>query len=1562
MAQQRVNPVEENVVTDNITSIDKENNIRGDMNLGAVTPPVEEDSTVDMQMAQVVPPNIVKPEEEKVVPVRDEERVVEEIAEEVDTGPVDATFERTGIRTEDDYNILRPLETKEQKAVRIEEKAKERAVKAGEARADSLLAREFRDNVTTEPIMDEEGRVLGYQVYLEDVDGELLDAITYSLQDYSEKEITNMVDKAKERVNRLDLTDLKSAPGQNATVTRRATEGILRSAITSPVGYAIARGVMSANPARLGIGATAIAWNILDPFGTGSLDLPEVEGMISGVEKGEIALKEFYNDLTNGAVGEIAGDGKGGIDPMTIETISGLLDRKSQLPWALRVMNMLAAEVPLVVGYRTGVLRNKKFINELTNQALAIGRVVKRNNLAKAVDKNGNRLYTPKRIDEIMGGNKNNYNSKKEKHMPGFEANADDVSRRLGLWLKKKNVKDFKGKTWFQKLEMFKRDQIFQFSQNAAEANKNLFGGEAIFYTTSIGLDTLVGDGFGIGTFSNTAVALTSDIFSNKVSRAAVGSVRGVNSLLAGTVDRITMSYTQRTDDQAWRAASARLSDGSQGGFENIAQERARQYAREEGLPADDYTELHLADARKDIMDDFRGGTQMFGDIAKWLNGKSSLEDLNLSEAQKTGALKFMENFKQLSPDSQERLISQMDRAQTVYTSLEKMGLKDPDKGFGLIFGLNTLRAIEPDILQQGLQAANLFERKAKGKFFHQIELEEFYLKKNAYAVALEEYLKEVLVGVNKNFKTTKGTAEFIQNDLKDHIDEVKEMISTIKIEQAGATEVMGDMIEFTLAEANGLVNNSPMAQANVKEYLRIIKIQNPDLALSMQTKIEKAYRRTTANLSKGIDQARDIRSRREATGRSIGARLQNQQAILQNKKDTAYDIAKDELKDFEPVDGTDLFFDMRKALDEEPVSEGVRQAGIGGIINPINEIWGEVAENFFKKLQGDAGLETKQSLDKVLREQLRNTQEIGTDEINDLMSNPVKLMSYIIENKLPVGGEIPKFLLSATDLKNVQQGLKQYVRKNQAGDSTANYQSIKADNVLAKVNEQVEASGLNTDAYAEADEIATRFWEFKSTNIYQKTLGTRQRYFNLEDKWEYGNSIERWGDIILDNPKNTSQVYREVKRMFVGDPEGLKLFIKDLNKQALTLITDDISKIGADDLGLFKDVKVKGGKGERLVKRDAEVEGSGLKPEELKNITKEKLALIRLMEKNSDGMFNFEEAYNFNRKYQQWIKADTDALIKMKELDALRKVGNDQFKSMHSEAWKQMSKDLDGELKMFEEFRDNPQKILDSLQSGNLSNFKNQYLALYKSRGLSSRAAEKKFNKAVHGLFVDGFVSSFVMPTGQLKVTGDNIVGKTGGQFETVGELSGQSTLQFLDKNEKMIKEFLPEVNVKAFREIAEAISLKEAGKFVNPAGVQDITKGLPALTVGSYVSRLYAVSSGRTSLKYVGAEAMVVQMKRQEIAVIATLMMSPGASQRIAELIRSGKAISTDLMASEASWLPKFIGQVDAMHEMMFGDEEPQGKEGSVMEEPLSQASIPSMLPQQTAMLDTMQQTLGG
>ena len=78
----------------------------------------------------------------------------------------------------------------------------------------------------------------------------------------------------------------------------------------------------------------------------------------------------------------------------------------------------------------------------------------------------------------------------------------------------------------------------------------------------------------------------------------------------------------------------------------------------------------------------------------------------------------------------------------------------------------------------------------------------------------------------------------------------------------------------------------------------------------------------------------------------------------------------------------------------------------------------------------------------------------------------------------------------------------------------------------------------------------------------------------------------------------------------------------------------------------------------------------------------------------------------------------------------------------------------------------------------------------------------------------------------------------------------------------------------------------------------------------------------------------------------------------QFVDELIKSGKPLSTQLISSEASWLPKFIGEVDAMHEMMFGDEE-----GSdVMQVPQGQARIESILPQQTAMLNTMQQTLGG
>ena len=123
MVQQ--NPVEQNIVTDNITSINKTNDMRSGMNLDPVAPAV--DSDVEMQMAQVVPPKIEEKKEE-VTPVREEgddvidkvlseeftEPVVEreEVdTEQIDLEGVDPAFERTGIRTGETTDILRPTET-----------------------------------------------------------------------------------------------------------------------------------------------------------------------------------------------------------------------------------------------------------------------------------------------------------------------------------------------------------------------------------------------------------------------------------------------------------------------------------------------------------------------------------------------------------------------------------------------------------------------------------------------------------------------------------------------------------------------------------------------------------------------------------------------------------------------------------------------------------------------------------------------------------------------------------------------------------------------------------------------------------------------------------------------------------------------------------------------------------------------------------------------------------------------------------------------------------------------------------------------------------------------------------------------------------------------------------------------------------------------------------------------------------------------------------------------------------------------------------------------------------
>jgi hypothetical protein len=204
-------------------------------------------------------------------------------------------------------------------------------------------------------------------------------------------------------------------------------------------------------------------------------------------------------------------------------------------------------------------------------------------------------------------------------------------------------------------------------------------------------------------------------------------------------------------------------------------------------------------------------------------------------------------------------------------------------------------------------------------------------------------------------------------------------------------------------------------------------------------------------------------------------------------------------------------------------------------------------------------------------------------------------------------------------------------------------------------------------------------------------------------------------------------------------------------------------------------------------------------------------------------------------------------------------------------------------------------------MQSGKLKNMRENFV----TAGMKGEA----FDRQVHVLFVEGFTNQFVTRTGQTAIKK--------GKVKNITTLSGQEVMDFLDKNADVIEEFIPDMNIDALKTIADFTALREAGDVIEREGIESVTAGLTKLTVGSYVSRLYAVASHRTSLRYVGAEALVVQMKRDEVSVLAALMMNPKAAERIAEIVKSGKPMSHNIQSSEAAWLPDFIGQFQAISE---------------------------------------------
>lgn len=180
-------------------------------------------------------------------------------------------------------------------------------------------------------------------------------------------------------------------------------------------------------------------------------------------------------------------------------------------------------------------------------------------------------------------------------------------------------------------------------------------------------------------------------------------------------------------------------------------------------------------------------------------------------------------------------------------------------------------------------------------------------------------------------------------------------------------------------------------------------------------------------------------------------------------------------------------------------------------------------------------------------------------------------------------------------------------------------------------------------------------------------------------------------------------------------------------------------------------------------------------------------------------------------------------------------------------------------------------------------------------------KLTEKEFDAAMSKIIAAGIRRATT--TQVKKASNINIgVGRIGleGQTETVTDSVALNRI--LSENEEALS---PYINVKAMKIISSMGMILDPTAVsggINIAGSQGLAKFTPA----SWISRFYAAQSGRTSYRYIGAEALVAALLRNRHSVTLALLENKGAQEAIAEMLITGRVPHHMISHSTYAWLP--------------------------------------------------------
>ena len=135
---------------------------------------------------------------------------------------------------------------------------------------------------------------------------------------------------------------------------------------------------------------------------------------------------------------------------------------------------------------------------------------------------------------------------------------------------------------------------------------------------------------------------------------------------------------------------------------------------------------------------------------------------------------------------------------------------------------------------------------------------------------------------------------------------------------------------------------------------------------------------------------------------------------------------------------------------------------------------------------------------------------------------------------------------------------------------------------------------------------------------------------------------------------------------------------------------------------------------------------------------------------------------------------------------------------------------------------------------------------------------------------------------------------------------VSGAKLLRNLDENADTLKELLGEEHFRNMRVVGRVLEVIQ--RVPISADSPEVLKA-SKMTIGGMTSRLYAVFSGRVSWRYVGAEALFLNMAKNDAYAITAILANPEAAKAIAYMAVTGKPIINKLTTSDkmTAWIPE-------------------------------------------------------